>query len=263
MRVSLLNRFATATITGASAAAGYPLTNLATAHRPYKPWKSTGLGVYFIAFDLGSAASINALAILRTNVPEHYWWGDDAPTFNSGTAGAPQNSSPLLAATRNPWNERFHHLYRPSPAWSRRYIGLGITAHTPLEAYWYSGGCWGGTISESPDGIAWEYQPKPNRPKKDTQLAGGTRSRSSSGNPFASLTATRHAHIDARPAGLNDTLAAWLELERQWMAQDYALVQLEDDPAQAMVMRIVDDESWDVGYGLAEAGLALEEVSGP
>jgi hypothetical protein len=268
VRVSLVNRFATAvqgSISWPASAAGYPWTYLTSPHRPYKPGRSTAAGSIVIGFDLGSAVSFDALAVLRTNAPQQYWWADDAPTFDSN-GGQPQHSSGILATpTRNPWNERYHRLYRPSPAWTRRYVALGLVADTPLEApaVWNIGGLWCGTLAESPDGIGWDYQPKPNRPRKDTILGGGTRSRHSTGNTFASLTARRFARINARPAGLADVLAAWLELERQWMAQDYALVQIEDDPAQAMVMRIVDDESWDVGYGLAEAGLALEERTGP
>ena len=81
----------------------------------------------------------------------------------------------------------------------------------------------------------------------------GWRQRSIVGRPLLRLRLRRIA--------LKETeRAAWLEIDRQWEAVDYALVCLhENNPHETYVMRRTATPKW-VGRVISESDLELEEV---
>jgi hypothetical protein len=263
-RVGLTNLIATATISASTQATGYSAENVKTPQRPFAPWKTTTTaGTQSVTADLGSAKAVDAVALVHANFAIARIQADDAPTFNSA-GGNPQYDQ-LITLTRNPWNGRYSHIHRPVTV-PRRYWRIQIPnqATTDGATEYRLGGWWAGVFVALPRGLRWSYRIHRIKPKEivgpdhegwDEELV--------LGHLRTHIVVHRHAVIGATP-GLNDKLAEWLELERQWSELAFALFALrDDDPSQVGVMKLISDADWEVRIPAAEADFELKEVLGP
>lgn len=265
IRVSLTNYLSTATITAVSAASGYPASNLALATRPFQPYISGAAGAGQIATaDLGSAKSVEAIALGRLSFTALTVQADDSASFNS-SGGSPQFSQALTASEA--LNGRYHTSYRPPSAVVRRHWRVVIADQSPIATlphsagagYYVGGWWWLGPLSTVRD-ILMDPELERLHPVDRLPLPSGGASESDMGYPYVTITARRVAEQDA--GGLDTQMRQWLTLDRAWREAGAALVLPRDDvPSDAYVMRQLAGSKFTWGRVFSDGDLALEEVT--
>jgi hypothetical protein len=268
--VSRVNDVATATVTAASEASGYPVANVKKAAQPFQGYMTLAAGAgQSITIDSGSATTVGVVALIRTNFVTATFQADDAPTFNSA-AGSPQYAATITCAEA--LNGRYHGSHRPSSVVARRYKRILIASQTPVAtepilahpagtSHYLVGALWIGALVTVPRDIRMDPHLERPEPVDDLVLPSGVRQRSVMGYTPLQLTASRMAEQDA--GGLDAELRAWLAFDEAWRRVDYALVMPRAlVPSDAYVMRRLTGPSWTWAKTWSEGDLALEEVLG-
>lgn len=263
--ISLVNLIAAGTVTASSSDSSYPAANLKTPQRPFLPARTTATGNQWWAVDHGNAVTTEVWGLIHCNFTQVRFQADAAATFDSGAGGNPEYNE-LVTLARNRWNGRYSVAHVPASAVTKRYHRFYVPSQSTTDgaAYYRVGGAWAGLVSRPPRGIPLGYRVRKHEPKALVGPEhGGWEQEVSLGDAISIITCTRQALIGPVPA-VNDQLAAWLELERQWAERQYVLFRLDDnDNAQTWIMRRGQDPEWTVDVPAASADFELREVVGP
>lgn len=261
-RLSIVNHWATGTITGTTALTSYPLTNVKDAARPFLTYRSTNTTNVEIIADLGSAKLDELVLLLNCNFTSAH-----LQAHASNSWGAPTHASGALTISRQEWNGRYTLAYLTSgwtaKQWNRVFIPTQAT--TDGAAYFEVGGVWAGPLLTIPGDWQWDADFDPNEDTARLEVRaelGGWGNRYDTGDIFTTITATRKAALGSLTAfGQTDTLASFRSVDRQWYAANYGGFYLNrGDTAQAWVMRPRNARPWRISAGIAESQIELEEV---
>ena len=262
LRVSLSNRVTAATIISASTEdTVYVADNAATPQLPFKPWKTTTIGSdQNLVVDFGSAATIEAVGLIRTNFTSATIQGNATDAW-----GGPSYTQAITIA-RNPWNTRYQYGYRPV-AFNYRFLRVLIPtqATTDSASAFILGGLWAGTVTAAPRDFAETYTINRIEPRLDVRP--GSRAwtqRLTIGEPRVSIRMKLDV-LTGTPPAKTDLLADWLGLQRQMNDAAYFLALLEDnDPAQSYIVQSAVEPTWQVGGAVStQSDFTFEEMLGP
>lgn len=270
MKLSVVNRIREATITAGSQASGYPVTNVITPEKPIEaPYKSAAAGSgQHVTMHYATPFPLDVFAITRANLVTVTFQADDAPTFDSGAAGAPQYSAALTLAPAL-YTGRYTYAHCPPTPITRANHRLLIADQTPVAAspfpagvgFYLFGGFWAGPLAALPHNILANPTLRRNEPKaKQSPGHGGWTQVSSMGEPWITLEARRYVQQDA--AELDTELRAWAAIDALWDVGDVALVMPHDNvPTDAYIMRR-DQPEWDYDPLYPKGPLVMTEVIG-
>ena len=250
-KLSLLNHWASATITATSTLSGYSADNVKDATRPMLPWRSNNVITDSdLRADHGSSKLVELVVFANCNFATAHF-----QAHASNSWGAPTYASGAQTVARNPWNDRYTHAIVPGSPPNLRWNRLFIPGQTPVDgaAYFEVGYVWAGAIVDIPDGL-FEYgsiKLETVRPRKDTRSElGESLSRLRTGPPFTRLHASRMALSDdgALEGQLTvGELRDWADLERRWWDAPSgagAFYLNEGLSSEAWVMRMLEQDPW-------------------
>ena len=117
IKLSYINNWASASsVTGTTAATGFPAANTQTPQLPYLTWRTTVATTSDVRANLGSAKLTEIILLFNCNFTSVQIqanatdsWG--APTHNSGT----------LTVLQNAWNDRYTLAYVPVSPFTLRH----------------------------------------------------------------------------------------------------------------------------------------------
>lgn len=251
--------------------------------QPFMPWRTTAMvqqGFGTLAFgeysfggpvsgiapdtdlimDFGSLQPVDCVLIVNTN-----YTTVSVSLDVTGDWGSPDWSAALTAG-RNPWTGRYAASALIQPAVNARYALVRISgATTDGAAYRSTGGVWWGADGQFvPRDIRWQEKMLTLEPVMDTPLPWGPIHRRRIGQPYTRIVAQRPALINATTPGLGDELATWLTIDRNaeifgsltWFAN-------RGNPAEAWIMRRVNEPAWSIAHVVTEDALVLEELVAP
>ena len=242
IRFSVSNLVATATLTSSTADAAYPLNNFKFPTTPGMPFKWTVATDSWIVCDLGSAQAIAVGAVINANFTSFRVQGNAADSW-----GAPSYNQ-LLTVARGP-NGRYQHAHRTTGSPSFRYWRFFVPtqATTDGATVFTVGGGWLGALLTPPHDLLYdgrslwpEYPVIVEHPQHE-----GWEQESSMGRASMRLRGRRYAHQDTSYAFTE--WQSWLDIERQWKANQAALVLVHDYiTSHAWVMKMTSSPVWDL-----------------
>ena len=238
-------------------------TNVQSANRPFRPWKTTTTGSdQSVVVDFGSAKSFDLIALVAVN-----FTAASVQANSSASWGAPPYTQAITIA-RNPHNRRYQYGLILGAAISYRYLRLLIPTQTPVDggSIFKVGGLWVGTKTKLPSNFLADAGLGTITPFEDVGPAHrGWRQRLTLGEPVATIQARRWVRMSSPHPMIADTLKSWMDLDRQTRDADYfALTLNSGDPSHSYVMRHLDQPTWSRSrLRRAESEWNLEEVVGP
>jgi hypothetical protein len=235
--------------------------NVRYPQQPFTPWWSTTLAVNNLIIDFGVLRPVDCVLVVNTNYT--------IVTVHLDVAGefSPTEFSTTLTASPNPWTGRYTASAIIQPAINARYAMLQASGATTDGATHFStGGVWWGSGSAYvPRDIRWEEEVRTLEPVFDTPLPWGAIHRRRIGHPYTRIMAKRPALIHGSTTpGVGDELSTWLVIDRA--AEQYgslAWFANRGNPAEAWVMRRVNEPAWPITHVVSEDALVLEELVAP
>jgi hypothetical protein len=264
-RLTLVNHWTTATITGSSTVAVHPLSNVAMPSRPFLTARTTGITQSEIIADHATAKSVQMIVLHNVNFTLAHFQAHTANTW-----AAPTVTSGPQAIRRDPFTRRYNLAFVFEPGFSLRWNRLLIPAQTPIATPFDGfdiGGITAGPLVEIPS--SWEFPSTEYEvvdPRLDVDAELGQWSNSYRvGDRFLRITAVRRAMVlqSANPTGYadGDELEDWLDVDSAWRdAGAGAFFLNAGSSAHAWIMRLKSYDPWRLDYPKTASRYLLEEV---
>jgi hypothetical protein len=260
-KLSLVNLVASAAaVTGSTAQAAYPATNVKTPERPFMPWKTTVATASDVVIDFGATKTLDAVALSNVNFTSATIQGN---ATNSWTAPSYTQS---ITIARNRWNTRYQHGHQIVGSFSYRYLRISIGTQTPVDGSsgFSIGGIHAGVNVTMPRGIRADYSMIPHEPGQDVGPEGDAWSQHTILGDIWTSIQGRLTLLTGRVPAHNDYLSDWLDILRQMPKSTPVLLALEgvEDPAQSFIVRRINDPQWRVSTGtFSEADIEWREAT--
>lgn len=228
-------------ITGSSAAANSPVSNIAKPGRPFLPWRTTVGGDQSAVIDFGSALAITGIWLVRTNFATVRIQGN--PTDSWGAPAFDQT----FTIERSPFNWRYQFGVKLS-GFTYRFLRVFIPTQTPTDGTtaYLLGGVWAGPVEALPQNFRFDVNLATVQPLADVApQSQAWRQRLVLGEPFCRLAALRSSRITKMMPAFSDDLERWQDLARRIRDNDMFAILLGDaDRSQAYVVRPINEAHW-------------------
>lgn len=229
--------------------------------QPFMPWRTTTALVYQdFACEFGAQHPLDCVQVVNTNYTA-------LQVFLFAESGGSIVFGSDLTAARNPWTGRYTASLIIQPAVNTRIAILRILAAPTTDGatYFSTGGVWWGAYSTrvSRD-IRWNEKMHTLEPVLDTPLPWGAIHRRRVGQPSTRIVAQRPALISRTTPGVGDELSTWLTIDRY--AEQFGMLAWfanRGNPAEAWIMRRVNEPAWPIAHVVSEDEIVLEELVAP
>jgi len=228
-------------ITGSTAAANSPASNLSKPGRPFMPWRTTTGGDQSAVINFAAAKVVDAVWLVRTNFTSVRIQGNTSDSW-----GAPPFDQAFTIGL-SPWNFRYQ-LGSRLTGFNYQYMRVLIPSQTPTDGTtaYLLGGVWAGPIEKLPQNVRFDVNLATVQPSLDVAPQHqGWRQRLVLGEPLCRIAAMRTSRITHMMPGYQDDLTLWQSIARRVRENDMLAILLgAADSSQAFVVRPINEAHW-------------------